>query len=329
MSWHKNIIQGFQNKKVLIAGDVMIDRYLSGDVNRISPEAPVPIVQLNSVDDRLGGAGNVALNVKAYGAMPILLSIAGKDENAFKLGNILNSLEIGDKYMHYSPERRTTVKTRIVSNNQQMLRVDSEDTFDLSETEMYHIIQLFQEALKKENPDVIILQDYNKGFFGKELIDRMIGLAKEYKIPITVDPKRKNFLDFKDVTIFKPNLKEVREALNEDFKVNLDDLCRASAKIKSVLNNAITIITLSENGLFIDDGVDAKIYPTIPRNVSDVCGAGDTVISTISLGLSLHLPSSELAVLANIAGGQVCERPGVVPIDITQLDKELSELSQE
>ena len=327
MSWQDNIIRSFRNKKVLIAGDIMIDRYLTGEVNRISPEAPVPIVQLSSVDDRLGGAGNVALNIKAFGAKPVLLSIAGQDENGTKLKMLLNTLQIESKYIHFSDERRTTVKTRVVSNNQQMLRVDSEDTFNLSGKEKSNVLNLYHEILKNEKPDVIILQDYNKGFFESELIYTIISLARQHGIPVTVDPKKKNFLDFKGATIFKPNLKEVREALNQDFKINIEDLSRASSQIKSKLQNDITIITLSEHGLFIDDGVDTKIYPTIPRNVSDVCGAGDTVISTISLGISVHLPPPELAVLANMAGGQVCERPGVVPIDVEQLTRELSELN--
>ncbi len=327
MSIHESIIHGFAGKKVLIAGDVMIDRYLNGNVNRISPEAPVPIVQLTSIDDRLGGAGNVALNIKAFNAIPVLLSVVGNDENGSKFSKLLEQLDIESQYLLKSDHRRTTVKTRVVSSNQQMLRVDSEDTFDLTEFEKSEVILIYKNILNEVKPDVIILQDYNKGFFTPDLINEMVAFARNHNIPVTVDPKRKNFLDFKDVTLFKPNLKEVREALNYEFKINLDDLVLASAKIKESLNNKITFITLSENGLFIDDGVIPKIYPTTPRNVSDVCGAGDTVISTISLGIAAGLSSIELSVLANIAGGQVCERPGVVPVDLEQLKKELLEIS--
>lgn len=325
MSFYKNVLGEFRNKKVLIAGDIMTDRYLTGTVNRISPEAPVPVVQLTHADDRLGGAGNVALNVKAYGAIPILLTVVGEDDDGLKLLKQLNSLGIEHKFICRSVERRTTVKTRIVSQNQQMMRIDAEDTFELTHHEKQVVIAQYVNALKETKPDVIILQDYNKGFFTPELIQVITRYAADNNIPVTVDPKKANFLDFKGVTIFKPNLKEVKEALNTEIKPEIGDLKNASGRIRDILGNKITVITLSENGLFIDDGVDAKIYPTTPRNISDVCGAGDTVISTLSLGIASGLSAYELAVMANVAGGQVCERPGVVPVDPDQLILELSE----
>lgn len=325
MSFYKNVLGEFRNKKVLIAGDIMTDRYLTGTVNRISPEAPVPVVQLTHADDRLGGAGNVALNVKAYGAIPILLTVVGEDDDGLKLLKQLNSLGIEHKFICKSVERRTTVKTRIVSQNQQMMRIDAEDTFELTHHEKQVVIAQYVNALKETKPDVIILQDYNKGFFTPELIQVITRYAADNNIPVTVDPKKANFQDFKGVTIFKPNLKEVKEALNTEIKPEIGDLKNASGHIRDILGNKITVITLSENGLFIDDGVDAKIYPTTPRNISDVCGAGDTVISTLSLGIASGLSAYELAVMANVAGGQVCERPGVVPVDPDQLILELSE----
>ncbi len=325
MSFYKNVLCEFRNKKVLIAGDIMTDRYLTGTVNRISPEAPVPVVQLTHADDRLGGAGNVALNVKAYGAIPILLTVVGEDDDGLKLLKQLNSLGIEHKFICRSVERRTTVKTRIVSQNQQMMRIDAEDTFELTHHEKQVVIAQYVNALKETKPDVIILQDYNKGFFTPELIQVITRYAADNNIPVTVDPKKANFQDFKGVTIFKPNLKEVKEALNTEIKPEIGDLKNASGHIRDILGNKITVITLSENGLFIDDGVDAKIYPTTPRNISDVCGAGDTVISTLSLGIASGLSAYELAVMANVAGGQVCERPGVVPVDPDQLILELSE----
>ena len=167
-----------------------------------------------------------------------------------------------------------------------------------------------------------------KKIFNISIIQAIVAAAKEANIPVTVDPKKKNFLDFKGVTIFKPNLKEVREALNQDYNTDLESLKEASNKIKSILKNEITIITLSEKGLFIDDGELAEIYPTIPRNVSDVCGAGDTVISTLSLGVASNFDRETLAILANIAGGQVCERPGVVPVNLKQLTEEWLETSE-
>ena len=206
-----------------------------------------------------------------------------------------------------------------------MMRIDAEDTFELTHHEKQVVITQYVNALKETKPDVIILQDYNKGFFTPELIQVITRYAADNNIPVTVDPKKANFQDFKGVTIFKPNLKEVKEALNTEIKPEIGDLKNASGRIRDILGNKITVITLSENGLFIDDGVDAKIYPTTPRNISDVCGAGDTVISTLSLGIASGLSAYELAVMANVAGGQVCERPGVVPVDPDQLILELSE----
>ena len=209
MSFYKNVLGEFRNKKVLIAGDIMTDRYLTGTVNRISPEAPVPVVQLTHADDRLGGAGNVALSIKAYGALPILLTVVGEDDDGLKLLKQLNSLGIEHKFICKSVERRTTVKTRIVSQNQQMMRIDAEDTFELTHHEKQVVIAQYVNALKETKPDVIILQDYNKGFFTPELIQVITRYAADNNIPVTVDPKKANFLDFKGVTIFKPNLKEV------------------------------------------------------------------------------------------------------------------------
>lgn len=324
MSWIEDTLQKFIDKKILIIGDVMVDRYLTGYVSRISPEAPVPIVNLEHIDNRLGGAANVALNVKALGGLPILCSIVGADTNGSLFKELLIENNIDDQFIYSSKERITTVKSRVVSHNQQMLRLDHENTHDLTESEEEDFIKFIEKIINNQKPDVILLQDYNKGVLKGSVIKWVISEANNKGIPVAVDPKRKNFLEYKNVTLFKPNLKEVKEALSLDVHPEQYELANASQKIRSHLNNEITFITLSEHGVFIDDQKASDIFPTHTRNVSDVCGAGDTVISIVSLGLAAKLSSRELAILANFSGGQVCEKPGVVPVDKIQLLEELA-----
>ena len=324
MSWIEETLNKFVDKKVLIVGDVMIDRYLTGHVSRISPEAPVPIVNLDNVENRLGGAANVALNIIALSGIPLIASIVGDDENGNLFKEVLAANNINSKYILQSKDRITTVKSRIISNNQQMLRIDSEITDDLNQNDEALLIQSLANIIEQEKPDVILLQDYNKGILTPNVIDWITEQAKKMFIPVAVDPKYKNFFKYKNVTLFKPNLKEVREALSMDIHPLDNELKAASDKIRNTINNKITLITLSENGVFIDDNISSRIYPTHPRNVSDVCGAGDTVISIISLGLASGISTKELAILANYSGGQVCEKPGVVPVDKEQLLTELA-----
>jgi len=301
----------------------MIDRYLTGNVDRISPEAPVPIVHLNDSDNRLGGAANVALNLKALGATPYLCSVIGKDENAEVFLNLLPENQLSIRGIIQSSERVTTVKTRVIANHQHLLRVDREDTHDLSSKEEEAYLNNIRDLLESKEFHVILFQDYNKGVLSYNVIRGIILDAIKRDIPTAVDPKYKNFWAYKHVTLFKPNLKEIRTQLEQDVAVNMTDLTEASAQIKSKLGNQLTMITLSEKGLFIeDDKKYTDVVPTQERIIADVCGAGDTVISVTSLCLALGIDPKEIAVLANLAGGQVCEKIGVVPVDKEQLRQE-------
>jgi rfaE bifunctional protein kinase chain/domain len=301
----------------------MIDRYLTGNVDRISPEAPVPIVHLNDSDNRLGGAANVALNLKALGATPYLCSVIGKDENAEVFLNLLPENQLSTRGIIQSSERVTTVKTRVIANHQHLLRVDREDTHDLSSKEEEAYLNNIRDLLESKEFHVILFQDYNKGVLSYNVIRGIILDAIKRDIPTAVDPKYKNFWAYKHVTLFKPNLKEIRTQLEQDVAVNMTDLTEASAQIKSKLGNQLTMITLSEKGLFIeDDKKYTDVVPTQERIIADVCGAGDTVISVTSLCLALGIDPKEIAVLANLAGGQVCEKIGVVPVDKEQLRQE-------
>jgi rfaE bifunctional protein kinase chain/domain len=319
-----SILQKIGNQNVLIVGDVMIDRYLQGTVSRISPEAPVPVVLHKETEDRLGGAANVALNVQALGSRPILCSVIGSDPDGNKLINeILPRTGLESFGLIRSSERRTTVKTRVLGNQQQMIRIDSEDTHPLSEQETHLLLHKIKELLDKYPIHVIILQDYNKGVLTETLIQAIISEAKHRGIFTAADPKKANFFAFVGVGLFKPNLKEVRESTPFPITTTDESLQKAADYLHEKLNNQYTMLTLSEKGLFLDGGAGGKCYPTTPRNISDVSGAGDTVISIAAMGLAAGLDLEAVALLSNLAGGQVCELPGVVPVDRVRLEKEL------
>jgi len=316
----EQIFKEFQNLNVLIIGDVMVDEYISGSVNRISPEAPVPVVHVKTTEERLGGAANVALNIKALGATPILCSVTGKDGNAKKLLSLLKKNKVSTQYIIQSKERITTTKTRLLSHNQQIARVDSEMTDALIDKDRTLFLKTVLSALSKEKISVVIFEDYDKGVLDKISIEKIISVCNTKKIPVAVDPKKDNFFNYKKADLFKPNLREVREALNLPIEIlSIDNLKTVSAKLRRTLNNAITMITLSEHGVFIDEKNKQFILPAHRRNVADVSGAGDTVISVAALALALGLNLETIAELSNLAGGLVCEQPGVVPINKKQL----------
>ncbi len=317
-----NIFNQFKNTTVLIVGDVMIDRYLTGQINRISPEAPVPVVLHESTSNRLGGAANVALNVKGLGGKPILCSVIGKDENAEIFKTLLPENNISTEGIIQIDERITTVKTRVLASNQHILRVDRETTEDLQNEEAFLFLEMIKNILNENDIDVILFQDYNKGVLSPFVIRGILKEAKKRKIPTAVDPKLKNFFEYKEVTLFKPNLKEVNDALPMQVLPNPASLQYAAQSIRSILNNKMTLITLSEKGIFIDNDLEQKIVGTQPRNIADVCGAGDTVISLAAMMLPFTLDMRDIAVLSNLAGGQVCEKVGVVPVNVNQLQRE-------
>lgn len=322
-----DIFEKFTQLNVVIVGDVMIDRYLHGKVSRISPEAPVPVVELQRTEDRLGGAANVALNIKAMGATPYLFSAIGLDTEGSQFLQIMNDNNLSTRGLLQIDDRPTTVKTRIMAGTQQMLRVDSEVTSDLSAYNQRVFMQQLQAFLRQVKADVLIFQDYNKGVLSVEMIQNVMHEAVKRGIPTTVDPKRKHFLDYKQATLFKPNLKEIREAVDFEVKPELASLERAASFLRSKLHNRLTMITLSEKGLFLSSDTEGSaIYPIVPRQIADVSGAGDTVISVASLCLAAGTDERTLALLSNLAGSQVCELAGVVPVNKGQLKREFEVL---
>jgi rfaE bifunctional protein kinase chain/domain len=324
MSYSEDIFDNFKKLNVLIIGDVMIDRYVYGKVNRISPEAPVPVVEFQGSEDRLGGAANVALNVKALGATPYLLSITSNDAEGDTFERLLRENALSTEGVIRSQTRMTTVKTRVMAGTQQLLRIDRETTHDTDEIENDLFLKKLDNLLKNNKIHIIIFQDYNKGVLNKITIEASIAHANAHKIPTTVDPKKHNFLTYKNVTLFKPNLKEIREAVPFGVKPEVASLQQAADFLRHNLGHQITMITLTEKGIFVESPTEGgQIYPTQPRNISDVSGAGDTVISVASLGLASGFDMKTIAHISNIAGGQVCEIPGVVPVNLERLKREV------
>lgn len=318
-----NILSQLKGKTVLIVGDVMVDRYLTGTVSRISPEAPVPVLLQQGMEDRLGGAANVALNVLALGSKPVLCSVVGNDyEGTALVQKIFPQNSISAQGVLCSAERRTTVKTRVLGNRQQMLRIDNEDTYPLSTSETALLLDCVTSVLESQPIDAVVLQDYNKGVLTEEVIGAVLVMAARKGIFTAVDPKKDNFFAYKNASLFKPNLKEVQESLPFEVLPEEDSLQRAAAFLRENLGNRYTMLTLSEKGLYFDDGKQGKCYPTTARRVADVSGAGDTVISVATLALAAGMLPQEVARLSNLAGGQVCEVPGVVPVDLSLLEKE-------
>lgn len=314
-------IPDFSDLHILVLGDVMIDRYVSGLVKRISPEAPVPVVEMTGSDNRLGGAANVALNLHSLGAKVTVLSIVGNDADGETLSLMLDMITNLDNKVIKLPTRRTTVKTRIMSGNQHLLRIDKEDIFEISETESALIISTLERVIKDSTVNGIILQDYNKGLLSESLITQTIQLANQHNIATFVDPKERNFYSYKSCTVFKPNQKEAEKA------TGMSDYIKIDLFLKEKLKHKLTLITLGSKGMYISDATVGKHYPTQARVIADVCGAGDSVISVVCLCYLKNMTTAEIALIANSAGGQVCEQPGVVAVNLHKLKTEISDFT--
>ena len=323
----QQLFSSFPTLKVGVIGDVMLDTYIWGKVDRISPEAPVPVVSLERKEYRIGGAGNVALNCRALNAGVTIISAAGNDEEAVLLKKLLDESEIDTSYMLFSAKRITTNKTRIISRNQQMMRLDAETTEDLDPELEEMLIEKVILYINNEEPDIIIFEDYNKGVLTEKLITIIIQVCKDKGVITSVDPKRKNFFAYKGVDIFKPNLKEVKEGLNILIdQVTAPVLENIHSELNRYLGHRISFITLSEKGVFYQQDKAGHIIPSHIRNIADVSGAGDTVIAVASLVYAATKDVKLMAEMANIAGGLVCEEVGTITINKEKFLKECQSL---
>lgn len=321
------LFTSFNKLNVLIVGDVMLDSYVWGTVNRISPEAPVPIVAAQKRENRLGGAANVALNIKAMGAKPILCSVIGNDSNGKLFSQLIKKEKLTAEGIIIVDDRPTTSKTRIIGNHHQMLRIDEEVTNAISDAQSKKLFQLISKIISTKKIDALIFEDYDKGVLSKNLIEELIKLAKKNSIPTSVDPKKNNFLAYKNVTLFKPNLRELKEGLKLETDLSVPkNLKNAIQLLSKTLNCSICLITLSERGIYISQSKSEYWLPAHIRTISDVSGAGDTVIAVATLCLAAQSSLEFMAALANLAGGLVCEKLGVVSVDKQQLLEEAKQL---
>lgn len=323
----EKLFHQFAKIKVAVIGDVMLDTYWWGRVDRISPEAPVPVVAVSKKEQRIGGAGNVALNLQSLGASVSVVSVLGKDDDGVQLTKLFEDNHINTKYLVHSENRITTNKIRIISRNQHMMRLDAELTSDINKSEEDQLLYAVENYIAAESPDVIVLEDYNKGVLTENVITKIISLCKQHHILTTVDPKRKNFFAYKGADIFKPNLKEVLEGLNIlSSSVDPDALKDIHLQLQKKLQHKISFITLSEKGVFYNAENTAAVIPTHIRNIADVSGAGDTVIAVASLVFAATKDVVLMADMANIAGGLVCEEVGTVAIDKAKLLEECKKI---
>jgi rfaE bifunctional protein kinase chain/domain len=324
---YKQIFKLFPSVRIGVIGDVMLDTYWWGQVDRISPEAPVPVVCVDRREQRIGGAANVALNLASLGAPVTVFSVLGRDEDGIALTGLLKEQRINTDYLIGADSRITTNKMRVISRNQQMMRLDSETVHPIPEKEERNLIDQVEKYIKEQSPQAIIFEDYNKGVLTDTVISSVIDLCKQHSVIIAVDPKRKHFFRYREVDIFKPNLKEAREALNLlPDETDLESLRHIHRRLKEQLAHRISFITLSEKGVFYEDEKTAAMVGSHIRNVADVSGAGDTVIAVATLMYVLTKDVKQMAEVANLAGGLVCESVGTVAIDKQRLLKECQRL---
>jgi len=313
----------FYNKKIAVVGDMMLDCYYWGEVSRISPEAPVPVVAVDNEFSRFGGAMNVAHNILTLGGIPLPIGVIGNDYNGKVLRSLMAELKINDSFIIVDKERPTTTKTRVIAHNQHVVRIDKEDLTPINSKIENKIIDVLKKNIK--NIDAIILEDYNKGVLTSRLIEEIINLANESKKIITVDPKFNNFFSYKNVTVFKPNRKETEDVLGIKIKTP-KDVTNAGNTLMEKLKAKYVLLTLGEEGVALfENGKSERKIPTKARKVADVSGAGDTVISTLTIALAAGADIYDAAYLANFAGGLVCEEVGIVPISIDKLFNEVIE----
>ncbi|NWF50488.1 MAG: D-glycero-beta-D-manno-heptose-7-phosphate kinase [Ignavibacteriaceae bacterium] len=313
----KELKKNFSNKRIAVIGDMMLDCYVWGNVKRISPEAPVPVVEIENESFRFGGAANVALNILKLGGNPLPVGVIGKDNYGDIFRSLLSETSIPAKGLIVDEERYTTAKTRIIAHSQHVVRIDKENKEYISRKIQNSLFEVLKESIKDLNG--IIFQDYNKGVLTPSLIEKAISLANKNKVLVTVDPKFSNFFLYRNVSVFKPNRKEAEDVLGMKIKTD-EEITFAGRRILEKLNAKNVLLTLGEGGIAVfEKGKKEKRMPTKARNVADVSGAGDTVISTLTMALAAGADIYEASALANYAAGVVCEEVGIVPIELNKL----------
>lgn len=325
MSALSTLIEKFSSLRVLVIGDLMVDAYTWGKVNRISPEAPVPVVNVVKRESRLGGAGNVVLNISSLGAKPMVCSVIGDDATGETLQGILREAGLSTAGIIVEKGRPTTIKERVIAGSQQLIRVDSETEAPISAASSQALLAQVKTWLPEV--DVVLFEDYDKGVLNPGLIQEIIALASDQNIPTVVDPKKKNFFAYTGATLFKPNLHELQEGLGLDASATKpENIAKTVADFKAAQSFTGLFVTMSERGVYMDFNTDQIQIPAHIRQIADVSGAGDTVISIAACALAAGGKANQIAELANLGGGLVCESLGVVPIDVELLKREAAKI---
>lgn len=328
-SWEA-LFNGLNNLNILVVGDLMLDRYLWGRVTRISPEAPVPIIDVQQEENRLGGAANVAMNLKHLGCNATLCGTIGQDTEAQYFMQVMAQVGLATTGLMQLQERRTTTKIRIIGNHQQIARVDKEESDLLPEAVRLRVWQHIEKLLNTQQFHALIFEDYDKGLLDAETIEKTIRLCAQKNIPVMVDPKRRNFFFYAGSTVFKPNVKELNDALGTHFeRKDIDGIKQAVQILRHRMPHTCTMVTLSEHGVLVCDAEGKFTHtPAHYRQIVDVSGAGDTVIAVMAAAVAGGCSMPTAAQVANLAGGLVCEEVGVVPIDKQKLLAEVLRLSK-
>ncbi|OQC09871.1 MAG: Bifunctional protein HldE [Candidatus Cloacimonetes bacterium ADurb.Bin088] len=319
----RELLAKFGRQRVLVLGDIMLDHYIWGKVERISAEAPVPVLEVQKEEFRLGGAANAALNVKSLGGKAILLGVTGRDSAAQDLKQLMECKGLATDGLIDDPDRKTTLKTRIVATNQQIVRIDRETKIDLGNEARTALLDSLRRLLP--NCQALIIEDYNKGVLTREVISGALELAKSLGIPVAVDPKHRNFRQYRGVDIFKPNFRELQDILDMEFESE-DEFQVAASQLRGEMQIKNLIVTRGSLGMYVfDGGKQARHLPTAAREVFDVSGAGDTVISALTLayvsGADIHLAAK----VANHAAGVACGKVGTASVNPDELLKSYNE----
>ena len=311
------ILGQFQGKRIAVLGDLMLDRYYWGSVHRISPEAPVPVVEVESESVRFGGAANVANNILALGGVPFLIGLVGNDHPGQMMAEMMSERGMDTGGLVTDADRPTTMKTRVIASEQHVVRIDNEAKTPCPEHLQSSIVDGIRYHIHAL--DAILIEDYNKGVITQAVIDEVLAVARKYNKIVTVDPKFDNFLEFKGVTVFKPNRRETEDVLGGRLRTD-EEVERAGRKLLELLGAENVLLTRGEEGmsLFQRDGGSCHL-PTAAEHVVDVSGAGDTVISTLTIALAAGAPMRDACVLANCAGGVVVGSVGIVPVTPAQI----------
>ena len=316
-NYYLDLIDRLGGGKVAVIGDIMLDRSLFGVTERFSAEAPIPIVDVKSKVEQLGGAANVANNLRALGNIPTLFSVVGDDQDGGILSNLIEDNIPGEHFIFQESSRPTTVKMRTFAQDRQIARADFESCREIKKEAVEKLVTGLNN--RAHDLSAIVVEDYNKGLLTASFIKEILKIAKKFDLKILVDPKFDNFFEYKGVTLFKPNIKELSEATSIKIS-NVEQVKEAASILRKKLKSQYVMVTMGKDGIFLMGEDERSVTrPAFVRIVNDPAGAGDTVISVMTSALVAGISPEDAMVIANYGGGAICERVGIQPITLQDL----------